>query len=147
VERILFNQCTAGYFEVIKEAVMKAEIKALETPGVVDLWDYKADDNGDFKFRLEMFVGPAGKERSDLFTAIVCSPSRVKNFFPKKDFLIIQHREKGVHYIVMKRYDYSILRNFLEDYVHNCRGWWWGFISWQIRKIAKWERKAKNIEV
>jgi hypothetical protein len=128
----------------MKEAKMKAEVKALESPGVVDLWDYKTNDNGDFEFRLEMFIGPVGEERSDLFTVIVCGPSMVKGFVPKKDFSIEHYREKGNHYLVMKRYDYTTLRIYLDGFVSKCSGRWWGFISWQIRKIAKWERKAKN---
>lgn len=97
----------------------------------------------DFKFRLEMFVGPVGVESSDLFTVTVCSPSMVKGFVPKKDFLIEHYRDKDGHYLVMKEYNYDTLRAFLDDYVGRCGGWRW-FILWKIRKIAKWERKAKN---
>ena len=128
----------------IQGGIMKAEVKALESPGVVDLWDYKAYDNSEFKFRLEMFIGPAGEERTDLFTVTVCGPSVLKGFVPKMDSPIEHHKEKGKHYLVMKQYDYTALRIYLDNYVGGCRGWWWGLIAWQIRKIAKWERKAKN---
>jgi|GEM_PF-2509692 hypothetical protein len=129
---------------------MKAEVKALESPGIPDLWDYKPDYNYDyatmdFKFRLEMFIGPVGSESSDLFTATVCGPSTVKGFVPGKDFLIEPYRDKSGHYLVMKQYNYDTLRAFLDDYVERCGGWWWGFIAWKIGKIAKWERRAKNI--
>jgi hypothetical protein len=129
---------------------MRAEVKALESPGIPDLWDYKPDYSNDydtmnFKFRLEMFIGPVGMESSDLFTVTVCSPSMAKGFVPKKDFLMEHYRKKGEHYLVMKQYNYDTLRIFLDDYAARCNGWWWGFIAWKIKKIAKWERKAKNI--
>ena len=126
---------------------MKAEVKALESPGVVDLWDYKPFDYSDFEFRLEMFIGPVGEERTDLFTVTVCGLSAVKGFVPKKDFLIEHYKEKGDHYLVMKRYDYTLLGMYLDNYISKCDSRWWGFIAWQIQKIAKWQRKAKNVIV
>jgi hypothetical protein len=129
---------------------LKAEVKALESPEVPDLWDYKPDTNlnytaMDFKFRLEMFVGPAGSDSSDLFTATVCSASMINGFVPKKDFLIEHYRDKNGHYLVMKQYNYETLRIFIDNYLSKCGGWWWGFIVWKIGKIAKWERKARNM--
>jgi hypothetical protein len=128
---------------------MKAEVKALESPENADLWnyspDYSLDLTMDFKFRLEMFIGPVGEERSDLFTVFVSSPSMAKGFVPKKDLLIEHYKENNDHYLVMKQFNYDTLRGFLDDYVGRCGGLWWGFIAWKIGKIAKWERKAKNI--
>jgi len=127
---------------------MIVEIKALESPDFPDLWDYKPDYNYDntmdFKFLLEMFIGPVGEYHSDLFTGIVCSPSMIKGFVQNKDFLIEHYRDKDNHYLVMKYYNYHILRGFLENYVYKYNGWWWGFIAWKIQNIAKWKRKAKN---
>ena len=129
---------------------MKAEIKAIESPEFPDLWNYKPDynfDNSmDFKFLLEMFVGPAGVDRSDLFTVIVCSPSMVKGFVKKGDFVVEPYRNKDGHYLVMKYFNYYALKGFLDDYARKCSGLWWGFIAWKIGKIAKWVRKAKNTE-
>jgi hypothetical protein len=129
---------------------MKVEVKAIESPGIPDLWDYIPDNKPgdiamDFKFRLEMFIGPVGSESSDLFTATVCSASMAEGFVPKKDFLIEHYRAKNGHYLVMKQYNYDTLRSFLDDYTGKCGGWWRGIVLWKIGRIAKWERRAKNM--
>jgi hypothetical protein len=56
---------------------VRAELKLLSSPDI-DLLSYEPVDESNFGFVLEAQIGPEGRESSEIFQILVCTPDWIK---------------------------------------------------------------------
>ena len=112
---------------------MKAEIKYIHSPDILDLKSYLPDKLNEFSFLLQIMIGEKGKEGAENFNIIVCSPNSFKSMFKDSDMFF------GKSYLFMKSYNYQKMWDFLCKYVDSINGETWDDIVFEMSKIAFWE--------
>jgi hypothetical protein len=78
-------------------------------------------------------VGPKGKKGSDAFTIAVATPAGLAAL--EDDDGVILHRRL----LVMRRYEFSRLRSWLEKTVASCEGDTWESCVEKLRRHFDWE--------
>lgn len=112
---------------------MRAQIKRLHSPDVLDLKSYKPDSSNCFGFLLQVMAGPEGGEGEESFDVLVCTPQWLRLNHPPSEIVI------GRHHLIVQEYEYGRLEAFLEDYCRHCEGETWQAIAEQLSRLGKWE--------
>jgi hypothetical protein len=113
--------------------VMRAELRRLHSPDVLDLVRYAPKTGEDFGFLLQILVGPSGGEGEESFDIMVCTLGWLKQTHEPSDIVI------GRHYLFVFEYDYGRLNGYLEQYCANCSGESWLDVAQQLGRLGKWE--------
>lgn len=113
---------------------MRADLKNLHSPDILDLKNYVPNEEDNFGFLLQMIVGrksyPNDGESFDIF---ICTPKWLQEN-KKQQKLVI-----GLHYIILFEYSYELLYTRLKQLVESMDGKSWQHICYQLSKIGKWE--------
>ena len=112
---------------------MKAEIKYLHSPDVLNLETFTPIIPDSFGFLLQMMVGEKNKEGEESFDIMVCTPKWLIENQKKSDIIL------GLHYLIIFEYNYSRLYNKLKSIVDNVNGETWADIGSKLGVIGKWE--------
>jgi hypothetical protein len=112
---------------------MKAKLKALHSPDVVDLVTWQPEDHSDFDFLVQALFGPENEQGAETFDIRVCSPERFAREFGEGEV------RTGQHILFMSGYHYERLRNFLERYCHHCEADTWPEVAMKLSHLGHWE--------
>ena len=111
---------------------MKAEIKYLHSPDVLDLEKYIPEKIDNFGFLLQIMIGIEKIDGEESFDVIVCTPKWLSENYKNDDIII------GLHYIIVFEYNYQQLYQKLLELIcieENS----WNEIAQKLSYIGKWE--------
>ena len=98
-----------------------------------DLREYRPENPSSFGFFVEMEIGIANEEGTDLFQLHVCTPQWLED----------QVREGGPQWIesqlVLSSYNFDELHEFLSRKINSIQGNNWMEIVSKLRLLAHWE--------
>jgi hypothetical protein len=113
--------------------MISAQLRRLHSPDVPDLAAYAPTDGHSFGFLLQIIAGPSAEDGEESFDVTVCTPSWLSEKLGPMDILI------GRHFLIVHRYDYQRLEQFLIDYCEKCRADSWAEVAEQLGRLGKWE--------
>lgn len=114
----------------MQEYRIQAVLKRLHSPDVFDLVTFRPV--GGFGFLLQAVVGPIGSSGEEAFDVMVCTPDWFAAEM-KNDVVL------GRHCLFVKRYDYRVLRRFIEGYCASCHGETWEEVAGKLSRMGRWE--------
>ena len=113
--------------------MMRAELRRLHSPDVHDLESYCPEEPDNFGFLLQAMIGPAGGQGEESFDIVVCTPQWLKRNHDEREIVL------GRDHLIVFRYDYKRLENFITGFVTGCDGRSWGDLAQQLSRLGKWE--------
>jgi hypothetical protein len=114
------------------EKMITAEIKRLHSPDILDLATYEPEVADTFGFLLQIMAGPSGGDGEESFDVTVCAPQWLAERIGPSVLI-------GRHHLIVSRYDFRRLKQFLENYCSKCTGNTWQEVAQQLGRIGKWE--------
>ena len=112
---------------------MQAALKGLHSPDIADVKTYLPDDEENFGFVLQAMVGPMDAEGEESFDIVVCTPKWLMENYEPSDILL------GLHKLIVFKYDYRRLSQFIEKYLMHCTGDSWEEIARKVSLLGQWE--------
>lgn len=111
---------------------MQAVLKGLHSMDL-EVETYLPDEEDNFGFVLRAMVGPLGEEGEESFDITVCTPQWLMGRYKTSEVLL------GLHKLIVFRYDYVRLRQFIEKYLMRCSGDSWEEIAQKVSLLGQWE--------
>ena|SRR5215813_14642993 len=112
---------------------MRAQLKRLHSPDVLDLENFVPEPADNFSFLLQIMVGPEGGPGEESFDVQVCTPEWLKRKFKTSDIVIGRHR------LIVFEYNYPRLKSFLSRRCEKCVADTWLEIAEQLSRLGHWE--------
>ena len=113
--------------------MMKAEIKGFHSPDIRNLEVFIPDDEDNFGFLLQAFVGPKGEDWKESFDFEVCTPKFLLCKYKQEDILF------GRHKVIVFEYNYHRIINHIEKLVGRYEGQDWNDLANKIARYGYWE--------
>src|SRR6187402_1459149 len=113
--------------------MITAELKRLHSPDVRDLMTFSPDDPTNFSFLLQIMAAPVGVNGEESFDVIVCTPRWLEAHVRGSRPLI------GRHHLIVERYDYQELQEFISASCSECRGASWQEAAAKLGRLGHWE--------
>ena len=111
---------------------MQAVLKGLYSTDL-DVETYLPDEEDNFGFVLRAMVGPLGAEGEESFDISVCTPKWLMKRYGPSEVLL------GLHKLIVFRYDYVRLKQFIEKYLMRCSGESWEEVAQKVSLLGQWE--------
>ena len=111
---------------------MRACLKELHSPDIQNLEDWHQDGDA-FGFLLQAMIGPADGDGMESFDLLVCSPLWLSGQMADTGI------RSGEHMVLMPRYDYRILRCYLEPRIAAYEADTWADLATKLGRIGCWE--------
>jgi len=111
---------------------VRAQLKSLHSPDVADLAGW-APGKAVFSLSLQAMIGPSHEESAESFDILVCSPAWLAREMSGISIL------SGTHKLIMNRYDYRVLRGYLERRVAAVEAPTWPELARQLGSLGRWE--------
>jgi hypothetical protein len=112
---------------------MRAQLKRLHSPDVLDLPRYWPDEPDTFGFLLQMMVGPEGIDGEESLDVVVCTARWLEQRYADRDIVPL------AHHLLVREYDYPVLLRALTRLVERCVGDDWDGVARQVARIGWWE--------
>lgn len=112
---------------------MKAILKYIHSPDVVDLPGFIPERKNSFSMLLQLMVGPVNGAGEESFDVILCTPQWLTENHSILDIIV------GRHYLIVFEYNYSGIYKQLEELVEGIDGENWNDIGMKVGRIGKWE--------
>jgi hypothetical protein len=112
---------------------MKSEIKQILAESEEFNQNFCPEDIYNFNFLLRILVGAKGEKGEESFDVEVCTPKWIENNLNDSDVMI------GRHKIIMKEYNYKILKNMVLKLFESKEGNNWKNIAEYLSRYAYWE--------
>jgi hypothetical protein len=112
---------------------MRAALKHLQSPDIVNLATYCPEEPKNFCFLLQMMVGPDAQEGAESFDVTVCTPQWLAEHCPTDAILV------GRHHLLVMEYDFARIQNYLRQLMETCVGKNWEEVALQVGRLGKWE--------
>lgn len=112
---------------------MRAELKRLHSPDVLNLSTYVPEVADEFGFLVQLMAGPEGSDGEESFDVFVCTPEWLKHNKSRTSMIL------GRHYLIVFEYNFERLRTFLAGYCRECSGATWQDVAQQLGRLGKWE--------
>lgn len=116
-----------------REVRVRAVIRRLHSPDIHDLRAYEPVQADTFGFLLQVLVGPDNGPGEESFDVYVCTPKWLITRYNEGDIIV------GTHMLIVFRYDYQQLHEFVEQRVRNAVGATWLDVARQLALFGKWE--------
>ena len=88
--------------------------------------------DGPFGILVMAIIGPVDGPGEESFDFMLCTPDWLASHM--KDDITV-----GRHHVFVKRFDYSQLQSFVEDYCCRCSGKSWAEVGEKLARLGKWE--------
>jgi hypothetical protein len=88
--------------------------------------------NGPFGILVMAIIGPADGPGEESFDFMLCTPDWFAANM-KSDIVI------GRHFLLVKKFNYSRLQEFIEDHCTKCSGSSWREVGEKLARLGKWE--------
>lgn len=113
---------------------MKAYLKAIYNaePKGLELEDIPTNSPVSWVY-ICLEVGTNELKGADIFYLEVVSPSWIKQELEKYPIL------SGRHYLILEKWNYDVVLNYINKYLEKCTGENWDEIGPKVARIAKWE--------
>ena len=112
---------------------MRAELKTIFSLEVDDLAGFSPDDPSHFSVTMRLICRPADDVGEESFDVTVCSPSWIAQ-------MVEDHRPRLVrHRIVIDRYDWVAIEQYIRQYVNGCSGSGWAEVAAKLARLGHWE--------
>ncbi|PWK46011.1 immunity 8 family protein [Pseudomonas sp. OV226] len=112
---------------------MNAELKGVHSPDIYDLENYHPECSDNFGFLLQAMIGPAGEDGEESFDIEVCTPKWIEKNLGADEVLI------GMHYLIVREYNYQKIVHSIETFLLNCSGANWSEVSRKVSRLGLWE--------
>lgn len=112
---------------------MRAILKRLYSPDIYNLESYIPPEEENFCFLLQAMIGSLGGDGEESFDIEVCTPIWLYKNLTDNDVRL------GCYTIIIKKYDYFLIKNFIEKYINNCEGKTWNDIALKLNELGRWE--------
>jgi hypothetical protein len=112
---------------------MHAVIRRLHSPDIDDLEGYQPSEPDRFSFLLQILAGPENGEGEESFDVVVCTPRWILENHSRDDIVL------GRHMMIVFRYDYHNLRDFLTKKVAQISGETWNDVAQGLSRVGRWE--------
>ena len=112
---------------------MRARLKSLHSPDVLDLTGWSPEDEAVFGFLLQAMIGPTDGDGAESFDILVCSPGWLAREMSDTGI------RSGEHTLLMSRYNHRLLLRYLERRVQTCEAPTWRELAQQLSSIGLWE--------
>jgi hypothetical protein len=112
---------------------MRAEIKRLHSPDIVNLESYTPQVEDNFCFLLQVIAGPLGQDGEESFDVLVCMPRWFEDHFSRDQIIM------GRHHLIVFEYNYDRIRSFIKVYFEKCEGENWQEVATKLSRLGKWE--------
>ena len=117
---------------------MRASIRRLMSPDVVDLAAYHPTPIDDFGFLLQVFAGPEGEPGEESFDLVVCTPKWLEQKYGRSGVVFGRHR------LIVFEYDYDRLLRAVEEAFEGVEGRTWREVAEQLARLGRWEFEDYN---
>jgi hypothetical protein len=124
---------TPGLLGISEGDCMQAVLKGLHSTDIADVATYVPDEEDNFGFVLRAMIGPMNSEGEESFDIMVCTPRWLLDKYGTSDVLL------GLHKLIVFKYDYLRLRQFIEKYLMRCSGDTWQEIAQKVSLLGQWE--------
>jgi hypothetical protein len=111
---------------------MQTVLKSLRSTDI-EVENYLPDEEDTFGFTLRAMVGPMGGQGEESFDIVVCTPKWLMEKHGASDVLL------GLHKLIVFKYDYPRLRQFVEKYLMRCSGNTWEEVAQKVSLLGQWE--------
>lgn len=112
--------------------LVKAELRDMFSPDVVDLRNPGLPDGSAFCVPLQLDFGVEGEQGQDQFNMLVCNPAWIAKRLKEGPFL-------GSHYLIVSRFDIEQIERLLRELTELCIGVSWAEVAKKLSKFAHWE--------
>lgn len=111
---------------------MRAEIRRIggDDFGDVSSWQ---PDSAEWSQLVRVLVGPAGDPGEESIDILVCSVPWIASLV-ERDGLV-----DGRHHLIVDRFDWPMVKAYIERRVHQCTGKDWGEVSSKLSRLGFWE--------
>jgi hypothetical protein len=110
--------------------LIRAELKRLHSPDVFNLEDFQPD--GSFGILVQAMVGPSSAPGEESFGIIVCTPAWFADRMAGDIY-------PGRHHLFVRRYDFHLLKKYLERYCSTCTVASWHEVAEKLGRLGHWE--------
>lgn len=112
---------------------MKAEIKSIISPDILNFETFQPIDQENFCFLLEITVGPRGQSSGDNFSLQVLTPNWLIQNHQKYDVVFARHM------LIVFEFDLDAIFKEIKNKIESIEGNSWQEIVDKISRIAQWE--------
>ena len=112
---------------------MKAQIRKLVSPDLLDLEAESPSDPEDFCILIQMIAGPSDGPGEESFDFLVCTPSWIASVVDRERFLF------GRNYLIVQYYDYRLISEQLNRLCQRISGKDWTEIAHKLNRFGHWE--------
>ena len=112
---------------------MRARLKSLWSPDVLDLPNWQPEDPTHVGFLLQVEIGPVDAAGGDSFDLMVCTPSWLS------ESMLDTGVRSGEHTVFLTVYDFGVMRRYLERFIHACEAETWSALAGQLGRLGRWE--------
>lgn len=109
---------------------MKAELKRLHSPDVLELVSYHPTEP--FGILVQMMIGPMGEQGEEAFDIFVCSPDWTEKTITSSNLI-------DKHTMVMETFSYEAFYKLINDFCQSQTADSWSNLVAKISRIGKWE--------
>lgn len=112
---------------------MQPVLKSLHSTDIADVETYLPDEEDNFGFTLRAMIGLMNEEGEESFDIVVCTPKWLMGRYGPSDVLL------GLHKLIVFKYDYLRLRQFIDKYLMRCSGNTWKEVADKVSLLGQWE--------
>ena len=112
---------------------MMAALKGLYSDDISDLKTYSPSEDNNFGLLVRVMVGPMDGQGEESFEVLVCTPKWLSENNSSSDILL------GLHKLIVFKYDYARLQQFIEKYLMRCSGENWQEVAQKLSLLGQWE--------
>lgn len=116
---------------------MHAVIRAIWSPDVEDLENWRPPEPDEFCILVQMLIGPAEGEGEESFDFTVCTPRWLTSKVTDRPMFLR-------HHLLVSRYDFSEIRAALGRLVTSCSGRDWNELASKLARYGQWEFEDYN---
>jgi len=112
---------------------VKAEVRRFHSPDILSLEEYQPEDPEIFGFLLQVLAGPDDGPGEESFDVVVCSPRWLASDLGDGGM------RWGRHYLLVGRYDWPSLKQFVTAHFEAVEGDTWREVAEQLGRFGRWE--------
>ena len=107
-------------------------LKGIHSPDAFNLEEYIPEIEDDFCLLIQAMFGPENDDGEESFDVLICTPKWLERTIGPSAY-------PGRHHIIVNKFDYKLVFDFLADYSKKCEGLTWNEAAQRLSRIGKWE--------
>jgi hypothetical protein len=113
--------------------VIVSEIKGMHSPDLCALESDNPPDTENCSILIEVSVGPRDAIGEEHFGVVVTTPQWLADHVADGDYLF------GRHYLIVKRYDFDVVKSALYKQFQGVKGANWPEVAERLARYGRWE--------